>query len=86
MSFGIKLTQKEQIKLDEHLREIEKGRDELSPSEIRYLTYKFKTEVVMPSRKDTSERRSARRASIKESHESQLKWTNNRPPRLAIKR
>jgi hypothetical protein len=43
MSFGIKLTQKEQIKLDEHLREIEKGRDELSPSEIRYLTYKFKT-------------------------------------------
>lgn len=86
MSFGIKLTQKEQLKLDEHLREIEKGREELTPSEVRYLTYKFKAEVIMPSRKDASARRAARRSSIQESHDSQLNWKHTRPPRLAVKR
>ncbi|HAV1601552.1 TPA: hypothetical protein JG832_002442 [Enterobacter hormaechei subsp. xiangfangensis] len=87
MSIGITLTKKEQIKLSEHLREIEKGRtEELSKAEISVLTYKFKTEVLVPARKETSERRARRRESLKESHASVLQWQHTRPPRHSLVR
>lgn len=84
MTFGITLTAKEQTALDKHIVEIERTREvELRRDERSIITYRYIQSVVLPMRKDTSERRASRKESKQISHDSQLKWASNRPPRHA---
>lgn len=87
MSFGIELTKKEQALLDKHIKEILRKRDtDLSRAELNIITYKFKHDVIMPSRKDTADRRANRRASRQAAADSILSWSHTVPPRHSTKR